>query len=110
MAIDTEVPQGAAAWAARAGELADWAWHRLVNRTDAWGAYRPVEESGREYPRPDGTRGKLGEQRTVRKTLTRDVLLRHFGAQARSAIMGLHTAGQEFHGVLKMLLNNGLWR
>jgi hypothetical protein len=49
----------AAVWATRADELANWALALLVNRTDAYGAYRPEEEISREYTRPDGTRGKL---------------------------------------------------
>jgi flavin reductase (DIM6/NTAB) family NADH-FMN oxidoreductase RutF len=39
------------AWAERAEALALWAWRRLVNRADAWGAYRPPEEWGREFRR-----------------------------------------------------------
>jgi hypothetical protein len=33
----------AAAWARLAPQLAAWAWRRLVNHTDAWGAYWPQE-------------------------------------------------------------------
>ena len=66
------------AWAERAGDLAIWAMARLVNRTDAWGAYRPDEEIGREFTRPDGSKGTLGEQRTVTGRLTHAILARHF--------------------------------
>src|SRR5437867_6457 len=82
----------AAAWHARAGELADWATARLANRLDAYGEYRPEEEIGREYQRRDGTTGKLGAQQTIKRRLTRDRLVRHFQARARSDVLGLHTA------------------
>src|SRR5262245_26789862 len=29
-------------WADHAEDLTRWLWARLVNRTDAWGAYRPL--------------------------------------------------------------------
>jgi hypothetical protein len=83
------------AWARRSQDLADWTWHALVNRTDAWGGYRPLEEVGREYTRTNGTKGRLGDQKTVRGCLTRAILIRHFQAQDRSAIIGLHTADRD---------------
>ncbi len=83
------------AWSARAGELAGWAMARLVNRLDAWGAYRPAEEIGREFTRLDGTKGTLGEQRTVTGRLTHSLLARHFRAADRAAIIGLHTASAD---------------
>jgi hypothetical protein len=83
------------AWAERAGDLAIWAMARLVNRTDAWGAYRPDEEIGREFTRPDGSKGTLGEQRTVTGRLTHAILARHFRARTRGEIIGLHTAGKD---------------
>jgi hypothetical protein len=43
------------AWHAAAAELAAWAEARLVNRPDAWGAYRPEAEIGRAYTRRDMT-------------------------------------------------------
>jgi hypothetical protein len=85
----------AAAWYGRAEELAAWTEACLLNRTDAWGAYRPEHEIGREFTRPDGTRGKLGPQRTVKGRLTRALLVQHYQAHDRSAIIGLHTAGPE---------------
>jgi hypothetical protein len=82
-------------WKARAEELAAWTMGRLVNRLDAWGAYRPAEEIGREFIRSDGSKGTLGEQRTVRGCLTPSVLVRHFQADDRAAVVGLHTAGPD---------------
>jgi hypothetical protein len=79
------------AWADRAGELAGWAWGRLVNRTDAWGGYRAPEEVGKKYTRPDGTTGKLGAQTTRKGALTDAILARHFAARRREDIVGLHT-------------------
>jgi hypothetical protein len=67
----------AAAWSARAAELAAWARERLVNRTDAWGAYRG------------------GGQVTVKGRLTPSVLLAHFRARDRSVVVGLHTAAAD---------------
>jgi hypothetical protein len=79
------------AWAARAAELADWAWHRLVNRTDAWGGYRPPEEVGREYVGRDGKAHKLGAQTTRKGLLDRGRLFRHFAAAGREDVVGLHS-------------------
>jgi len=90
----TSVPaRGAVAWSAAAPNLATWAFDRLVNRIDAWGAYRAEKAIGQEYALPDGRKGKLGEQQTVKGRLSRSVLIRHFQARDRSAIIGLHTAG-----------------
>ena len=83
------------AWHNRASDLAMWAMARLVNRHDAWGAYRPFEEIGREFSRPDGSKATLGSQLTVKGLLTDALLLRHFRARDRSEIIGLHTAGRD---------------
>jgi hypothetical protein len=72
-----KVGSDAAAWSARAAELAAWAQERLVNRTDAWGAYH------------------AGGQVTVKGQLTAAVLLAHFRARDRSAVIGLHTAAAD---------------
>lgn len=85
----------AGAWAARAPALADWAWERLVNRCNCWGAYRAELDIGKEYKRQDGATGKLGEQLTVKGTLSRAVLIRHFQGHNRSDIVGLHVAGPD---------------
>jgi hypothetical protein len=85
----------ASAWAARATELADWAWTHLVNRTHCWGGYRPREEWDREYTRPDGTKGKLGPQTTRKGRLTEAVLARHFLGRRREHVVGLHSTSQE---------------
>jgi hypothetical protein len=85
----------AAAWHDRAPELAKWAYTRLVNRTDAYGAYRRVEDIGREYTLTNGSKGTLGSQLTVRSRVTQALLLRHFRAHDRSEIIGLHTAGRD---------------
>src|SRR5262245_19476543 len=85
----------AAAWSARAEGLAFWSFRQLVNRCDAWGAYRPDHEVGLEFTRPDGSRGKLGAQRTVRGEMTLARLARHYRAPDPSAILGLHSAGPD---------------
>jgi hypothetical protein len=65
------------AWSERAGELALWAWARLVNRIDVRGGYR------------------LDAQTTVKGRLTRFLLERHFRAKDYSDILGLHTASAD---------------
>jgi hypothetical protein len=92
----------AAAWRARSADLASWAWARLVNRTDAWGGYRPPAEVGAAYTRPDGKTGKYGSQTTRpapsrrgRELLTADVLARHFAGRRREDLVGLHSTSPE---------------
>jgi hypothetical protein len=77
----TSAPEAAAAaWAARAAELAEWAWARLVNRVDVWGRY-----------------GDCGTYTAPRVMVRGQVLLteadaaRHFRAAGRDDILGLHT-------------------
>jgi hypothetical protein len=95
------------AWAARAGELAEWAWARLVNRVDAWGAYRPLAERGKTYTGRNGTAGTLGNSWTAplpsqrgRVSLTPDVLRQHFAATLPEHVVGLHTTSSQ---------NTSLW-
>lgn len=81
-----------AAWHTRAPELVAWADAQLVNRRDAWGEYRPLEEVGKEYVKRDGTIGKLGEQQTRKGRLTPARIKRHFQAAGRADILGLFPA------------------
>jgi hypothetical protein len=83
------------AYQAHAGALARWALARLVNRTDAWGSYRPPEEWDREYVRQDGTTGKLGQTTTRKGRLTEAVLARHFRAADRADLVGLHSTSPD---------------
>jgi hypothetical protein len=81
-----------AAWQARPDELADWAWLRLVNRTDAWGGYWREEtpEGARTHPttRPHPRdRGKV--------YLSTQVLRNHFAADETRSVIGLHTTSTE---------------
>jgi hypothetical protein len=91
----------AAAWIARAGELAEWAWSQ-VNRADVWGGYNPLAERGREYTDRDGNKNKLGKVTTRplpsargKVYLTRAHLARHFAATAPEYVVGLHTTSPE---------------
>jgi hypothetical protein len=74
----------AAAWAIRAGELAEWAWGRMVNRADVWGRY-----------------GDAGTYTAPRKSLRGLVYLteadvaRHFRAAGRDDILGVHTTSPD---------------
>jgi hypothetical protein len=83
--------RAAFAWRDRAEELAGWAWARLVNRTEAWGGYRPPGEWGKEFRRPDGRPGKLGQTTTRKGELTRQTLAGHFRGRDRAALVGLHS-------------------
>lgn len=84
------VKSEAAAWAARAGDLAAWAWRVLVNRTDAWGGYWRLDQ-------PDGTHGKAKQWTKPRESqrglrfLEGDDLARHFRGQCLADLVGLHT-------------------
>ena len=85
-------------WAQRAGELADWAMERLVNRRDVWGQYSvltPSERrrSGRSYkamtlPMKD----KRGAD-----MVTLDKLTRHFASRPmrKPQIIGLHAKSKD---------------
>src|SRR4051794_17631387 len=84
-----------AAWSARALDLGRWAWAHLVNRCDAWGGYRAPHEWDREYTRPDGTRGKLGQTTTRKGQLRPAVLAGHFRARDRAGLVGLHSTSPE---------------
>jgi hypothetical protein len=70
-------PLLAAAWNARASELADWTCALLVNRTDACGAYYN------------------GGQVTRRVTVDGARLIRHYQARYAGDIIGLHTADSD---------------
>jgi putative DNA primase/helicase len=76
----------AAAWRARAEDLARWAKDRLVNRTDVWGTYRPLDrrQQGNSWTAPaKSIRGQV--------FLTQDVLVRHFRGDRPEEVVGLHT-------------------
>lgn len=85
-------------WALRAGELADWAMARLVNRKDVWGQYSvltPSERrrSGRSYkamtlPKKDMRGADM---------VTLDKLTRHFASRhmRKPQIIGLHAKSKE---------------
>jgi hypothetical protein len=85
-----------AAWEKRAGWLARWTMHRLLNRSDLWVKYLPVHkhrrgESGnprvhRLAPLP-AKRGKL--------KLTERVLERHYRGHDAGHILGIHAASAD---------------
>jgi hypothetical protein len=74
-----------------ADDLATWTMARLVNRLDAWGAYRPIIDRGKAFTRQDGIKGKLGNSTTSKGTLTVQILARHFRGEAPEHIVGLHS-------------------
>jgi hypothetical protein len=76
-------------WAARAAELADWAYANLVNRTDVWGSYLPLAKRARQTfftaPFP-AARGK--------EFLTKAHLARHF-AGLDGHLLSLHSTSAD---------------
>ncbi len=85
-------------WALRAGELADWAMERLVNRKDVWGQYSVLTPSER---RREGRSYKamtlpIKEQRGA-DMVTIDKLTRHFASRhlRKPQIIGLHAKSAE---------------
>src|SRR5688572_25191710 len=84
-------------WQSKARELADWTLKYMVNRTDAWGGYLPLNRRG---PKPGGT--------FVQKSLTRPaktdrgrvllnarVIMRHFAGRDHGDLIGLHTTSPD---------------
>jgi hypothetical protein len=67
------------AWAAWATDLAKWTMKWLVNRTDAWGAYRPFH------------RRQSGAALTQKGELTQATLVRHYEGAQVADLVGLHT-------------------
>src|SRR5262245_59144892 len=82
------------AWAARAGDLASWAWAWLAHRRDTYGGYRPLAERGKEFTRRDGSRGTLGKSRRVEKRLWLHHLERHFRGERVEDIVGLYSTSR----------------
>src|SRR5262245_24549258 len=74
----------AAAWHARAADLAGWVCRHLLNRIDAWGAYA----ANGTYTAPavrDRGRVVLGPSR----------IARHFRARQRGDLVGLHSTSSD---------------
>jgi hypothetical protein len=100
-ADQTEAGTGAD-WRASAEALAAWTWGQLVNRVDVWGGYRPLQDVGKEYLKPDGTIGKLGPQTTRplpsrrgKEVLAPAILARHFAGWCRADLVGLHSTSPD---------------
>src|SRR5262245_2642365 len=82
-------PHSAAAWRARADDLAAWAWRRLVNRRDVWGRYYlDAEGHARQWTAPR-------KQDRGRFRLTPDTLRDHFSATHTEQVVGLHTTAPD---------------
>lgn len=93
-------------WAERAGELAEWAMEKLVNRKDVWGQYSVLTPSERRRE------GKSYKAMTLPKKdmrgedmVTLDKLTRHFASRhhRKPQIIGLHakskTATSKWFGI-----------
>jgi hypothetical protein len=92
-AIETE--QGkteavSATWAARAPELAAWTSVHLVNRSDVWGAYWPLDrrQQGNSWTAP-------AKYQRGKHFLTQDILERHFRGRAVEDLVGLHSTSPQ---------------
>ena len=70
-------------WKSRAESLTAFVSQHLVNRTDAYGNYRSVDDRA------------AGTARTRKSALTSDVIQRHFMADDRGDLIGLHTTSPE---------------
>ncbi len=68
-----------AAWAASAHALAEWTMERMVNRTDAWGQYLPLDERAK------------GKAITRKGKLDLSIIIRHYQAKVVSDLIGLHS-------------------
>jgi hypothetical protein len=84
--------ESGAAWAARAGELAAWAW-RFVNRQDVWGGYYRVLDAGGRWVTCQTTHPRKADR--GQRLLSLDDLARHFRATATRDVVGLHTTSAE---------------
>jgi hypothetical protein len=81
------------AWNARAGELAAWAWQRLVNRTDVWGGYYRARDNAGDWITQQTTHAR--KQDRGRVFLTPGILTRHFCGCHTRDIVGLHSTSLE---------------
>lgn len=81
----------ASEWVAKAQALADWTLARMVNRTDQWAQYLPVEQ--RSYSRI--VRIAPAKQMRGRVCLTADLLSRHYGGANLGHLIGLHAKGAD---------------
>src|SRR5688572_5127797 len=80
------------AWADRADELAEWTLKRMVNRTDAWGAYLP-HASRKAKKQQDGTT-RHETAVTAKGTLTKAILARHYAGANVGHLVGLHSTSE----------------
>jgi hypothetical protein len=82
-----------AAWAARAGDLADWAMTTLANRVDVWGGYYRAQDREGCWHTQQTTHPRIADRGRV--LLTTDVLTRHFAATHTRHVIGLHTTSPD---------------
>jgi putative DNA primase/helicase len=91
------------AWAARAKDLASWAWDRYVIRDDVWGGYNPIDQRDKERVNSaSGEIYKLGATKTCpprynrgKVLLTPQILERHFKATCPEQVVGIHTTSTD---------------
>jgi putative DNA primase/helicase len=78
------------AWQRRADELAKWA-ARMVNRTDAWGAYWQDSET-------KAVKTYTGKPTEYQQSLDHERLRRHFSTDSPREIVGIHALGVDSCG------------
>lgn len=83
-------------WKARSKELAEWAWHRLVNRKDVWGQYTALSKREKMDARKSYKALTLPQKSMRGKDMvTDDKLVRHFSSMRRHHLIGLHASSAE---------------
>jgi hypothetical protein len=87
-----EVSRPRCPWSERAEELLRWTLQRLVVRRDVSGEYTPAELIGTPFVRRDGTPGVWQDIFTRHGFLSDARILRHWRAEHRQDLLGLHFA------------------
>ncbi len=84
-------------WCERASELAAWAMHRLVNRTDVWGRYLKEKYRGTSSTGNQKNKAITAPFRQERGKifLQESSLEKHFKAKDGGGILGLHTSASD---------------
>ena len=82
----------AAAWRARAVDLATWTRDRIVVRTDVWGAFLPV---ARRNPRGSKQYTAPAKERRADDALKLPRIAGHYSGVAAHDVIGLHVIGRD---------------
>ena len=80
------------AWGRNAADLAEWTMQRLVNRTDVFGRYLPLEKRG---PGRSNNYTAPHQDQRVDGALTGELMERHYRGQDVGQLIGLHAIGRD---------------